>query len=113
MGKNESEWTDDFSKFRAKVEPIFGKLEILAEEAPAAYEHLVLSHGFMEYSCIRGIHEGIISKIKLEKGSYDSTNSNHKKLSEQYLKEEYLNWARQNNLPENLLEKGWIEFLND
>jgi len=29
------------------------------------------------------------------------------------LKEEYMKWARSNNLPEHLLELGWKEYLED
>ena len=34
-------WTDDFSKFKQKIEPLFGRLELLAEEYPDVYCHQV------------------------------------------------------------------------
>lgn len=106
-------WADDFTEFRKKVEPFFGKLEELAKKDPELYAHQVLSHGFMEYAGIRGLFDDIKTRVTKEKGSFDSQNPEHGKLYWKYLKQEYLNWARQNNLPEKLLEDGWKEFLND
>lgn len=82
-------WTDNFSEFRAKVEPLLGNLENLAKDSPDIYAHQVLSHGFIEYAGTRGLFDR------------DS------------LKEEYLKWARENKLAEELLEAGWQEFLDD
>lgn len=79
-------WTGDFKKFKRKIESIFGNIKLLAKNEPDIYAHQVLSHGFMEYSLTR--------KVK-------ST------------KEEYLKWAKKNNLCKNLLEEGWKEYIND
>lgn len=106
-------WTDDFAKFRAKVEPFFGRLEDFAIEAPDVYAHLVLSHGFMEYEGIRKIGKSIAKRVGAEKGFYDSSIPEHYHAYLTHEKQEYLKWARQNNLPENLLELGWNEYLED
>ncbi len=106
-------WTDDFQKFRKKIESHFGKLEVLAEKAPDVYVHMVLSSGFMEYAAVKGLNDSIESRIKTEQGSFNPQNPEHNRLCLQYLKTEYLKWARQNNLPEQLLESGWEEYLED
>jgi hypothetical protein len=121
MVQNINGWTDDFSEFREKVEPMFGSLEILAQENPDVYAHLVLSHGFMEYSGVKGLYKGVKEEVA---GSEDNFHEivngpetdQKKKMYEQYhglMKERYMAWARENNLPEELLEQGWIEYLND
>ncbi len=107
------DWTDDFLEFRKKVESLCGPLEELAIEYPDVYTHHVLSHGFMEYAGVRGLYDYVKTKIQTEQGSYEFDNSTHDKLYWQHLKEEYLTWARQNNLPEHLLEDGWEQYLND
>ncbi|MBU4283650.1 MAG: hypothetical protein KJ968_00955 [Nanoarchaeota archaeon] len=108
-----SDLTDNFSKFKSEFEPIFGKLEVLAEKAPDVYAHLVLSHGFMDHVSVTGLDEDVISRIKTEQGSFIPQNPNHDRLYWQYLKEEYLTWARQKKLPEELLKSGWEEYRND
>ncbi len=96
--------TADFSEFRAKVEPIFGRLEVLAEQAPDVYAHQVLSHGFMEYAIVNRLHD--------EAKSATGKGMDAKEFWE-HLKPKYLAWARENNLPEKLLESGWSEYIND
>lgn len=94
-------WNADFKEFKKKVESVLGPLDRLAKEAPDVYAHQVLSHGFMEYLMATRINEPIRKETK---------------TSEQYnerLKQEYLEWAKKNNLPEELLELGWIEYMND
>lgn len=107
-------WTDDFEKFKAKIEPIFGPLDELAKEYPDVYAHIVLSHGFMEYEGIRNISMEIKMNIKkeMEDGcEYDK--KEQRNVFYKYLKDEYLKWAKNNNLPENLVEMGWESYLND
>lgn len=105
--------TDNFSEFKNKVESTFGKLEVLAKKYPDVYAHMVLAHGFMEYLLVKRLDEDVRSRIQAEQGSYDPNNPEHNTLFKQYLKEEYLAWARQNNLPEQLLGSGWEEYRND
>ena len=107
------DWTDNFSEFKSKVESTFGKLETLAKEAPDVYAHMVLSHGFIEYAGARMLSDEVKCRIVREKGSFIPQNPCHDGLYWQYLKEEYLTWARQNHLPEQLLESGWEEYRND
>ncbi len=107
------DWTDDFLKFRSKVESVFGNLEQLAETAPDIYAHMVLSHGFVEYSVVRKISEGVKYQIQSEKGSFNPKDPVHTKLYWAHLRDEYLRWARKNNLAEHLLDRGWAEFVND
>ena len=114
-------WTDDFAKFRQKVEPFFGKLEELAVKEPDIYAHQVLSHGFMEYAGVRDIHGKIKLNVagdetefhKVVNGSDTPEKERLKKEYYKNLKTEYLFWARANNLPEDLLERGWQEYLED
>ncbi len=107
-------WTDNFSEFRSKVESVFGNLETLTQEAPDVYAHMVLSHGFIEYSTIQRITDGVKTRIQTEQGvPFDPENPDHDRLYWQNLKEEYMTWARQNHLPENLLEDGWEAYRND
>jgi len=107
------DWTDNFSEFKSKVESTFGKLEVLAKEAPDVYAHMVLSHGFIEYAGARMLSDKVKCRIVREQGSFIPQNPPHNELYWQYLKEKYLRWARQNHLPEQLLESGWEEYRND
>jgi len=79
-------WTANFKKFRKKVESAFGDIKLLAKNNPDIYTHQVLSHGFMEYSFTKELKA---------------------------TKEEYLKWAKENKLCEELLEEGWKEYKND
>lgn len=97
-------WTADFKEFKKKVESVLGPLDRLAKEAPDVYAHQVLSHGFMEYN----MATGICDKIRKECNRRENPI-----LFDSRLKEEYLKLARKNNLPEELLELGWIEYMND
>lgn len=108
----ENIWTDDFNKFKAKVESFWGDIEILAEKYPDVYAHQVLSHGFMEYAGIRRLDKKIKKKIK---GKYrmPSSDPGYYELFDKYLKKEYLTWAVKNKLSRNLLEQGWTEFCGD
>lgn len=106
-------WTDDFSKFREKVETILGNIENLAKEHPNIYAHQVLSHGFMEYAGIRSLFQKTHEKVREENHALESNTQEYTGLYWDLMKKEYLTWARQNNLPEKLLEVGWEEFRND
>ena len=106
-------WTDDFTKFREKVEPFFGNLETLAKNYPDVYAHQVLSHGWMEYSILRGVHDSVEERVEAERGFYDPSIPEHEFYYLAYEKEEYTKWARENKLSEKLLEKGWQEYLED
>ena len=114
-------WTADFTEFRKKVESIFGPLEELAEHDPDIYAHQVLSHGFMKYAGTTDLHKKIAKEIagsedKFYKMMHGPKTEQQKKFDKQYdnkLKEEYMKWARENNLPEDLLEDGWQEYLED
>ena len=83
--------TDEFSKFMTKIGHPDESLQTLATNNPDWFAHFVLGHGFMEYANVKGL---------LSRSGYGK-------------KEDYLEWARANDLPEELLEKGWEEFIND
>ncbi len=131
----DSGWTADFSKFREKVEALYGDLNKFAKESPDVYAHQVLSHGFMEYSGVSNLTAKIkkqIIKEKIENGNEEYKayedflekedlpgelqSKAYRENEQRFLelqKQEYLTWARKNNLPKNLLEMGWKEYLND
>jgi hypothetical protein len=106
-------WTANFNEFRKKLELTFGLPEDILKSAPDLYPHMVLSHGFMEYAGVTRQQEKTETRIKQERGSYDYHNPKDQKLYYQYLKQEYLTWAKSNKLEKDLLEAGWKEYLED
>lgn len=90
----------------------FGLKGILKHD-PDIYAESVLSHGFMSHAEENGIYTAVQRRIQSEHGSYDPNNPEHTKLWRQYVKDEYLAWARQNHHPEYMLEAGWEAFVND
>lgn len=67
----------------------------------------------MNYVFTHEVIDSIKRKIVQKKGYRDLNHSEHNELFERYEKTEYLSWARANNLPENLLGMGWLEYLED
>ena len=113
--------TDNFDNFKKKVEPLFGPVSKLAQDDPDIYAHQVLSHGFMEYIFYdKKVFVEIDDKIKVEIGlelEGDDINirknPKFKELYWKYLKEVYLEWAKENKIQKNLIELGWEEYKND
>ena len=101
----------DFSKYKEKMEKVHGNLEQLAITDPDFYTYRILSSGFGDYVGATRLFEQIKEKIIKEQGYYDPKIWLHKILYRTYLEEEYRCWAKSNHLNENLLNKGWNEFL--
>jgi len=122
------DWTADFYEFIKKeigpfesVEQLFTSLEILARQDPDIFAHHVLAHGFMEYSYVKEIRSKIAKEIAgseekycaIIRGPDTPLKAEYSNNYDTKLKQEYLTWARSNKLPEELLERGWKEYLED
>jgi hypothetical protein len=128
-------WTADFKRFKDKIESSFGSITELAKEDPGTYAHLVLSHGFMEYASCAGVYHQIRERVIGERAksgdpkycslnermhiiglpgeAYSMVVSENKERFDQLLEKEYYKWAIRNNLEKSLLERGWIEYMDD
>ncbi len=101
----------DFSKFKEKMEKVHGDLEKLALDDPDFYAYRILSGGFGDYVGAARLFEQIKDRIIREQGTYDCDNAIHQILYATYLEEEYTSWVKKNNLNEDLMKRGWHEFL--
>ena len=117
-------FTANFEDFKKKVESVFGSLENMAEKEPKMYAHQVLSHGFMEHlfcnqsTVLKEVEKKVENEIKDKVGIgmliFDIKKTpRYHELYWKYLKEEYLIWAKNNKIPEHLIEMGWEEYKND
>jgi hypothetical protein len=84
-------WTSDWPTFCAKVESIFGPIEGLLETAPEVYLHMVVAHGFSEYSHVLLLDYK--DQVKL-RAAFDE-------------------WYTAAELAPALREEGWDAFLAD
>lgn len=109
--------TNNFADFKKKIEPIFGSIDELLKTNPDMYAHHVISHGFMEYLFYdKKVIEDIKNRILAEFNDKIDKEKKIKLYEDKYwicLKEVYLNWAKENKIPENLVEQGWQEYIND
>ena len=67
----------------------------------------------MEFLGVRGISEHLKKILIKQKGAYNFKDTSYGDLYFKHLKREYLDWAKENNIPEHLIEDGWTEYRND
>lgn len=81
---------ENFQDFKAKVESVFGPIQNLRRNDPDTFCHQVIAHGFMEFR-LATLTEGSLQEIRacFEK------------------------WYAENQLPPELMEQGWREYLED
>jgi hypothetical protein len=110
----------NFNELKKKVEDVFGDLNTLMKECPDIYAHKVIAHGFMEY-CMSNPSKSIERRKRITCELEDELEVDipiketilFRELYYKYLKEEYLEWAKKNEIPEHLIEEGWKEYFND
>ena len=126
----------EFVKHLEQVAQIFGPIDKLLVRSSDMYAHQVLSHGFMAYTSrvnlIAQIKKQIIQeRIAAGDEEYKSLAtlamsdedlpmevhrriySDHGERLVEIQKSVFLTWAAANQVPENMIEVGWQEYLND